>query len=119
MEHMISRRMILKKTFGLMAISALGPVLGACQKACRKEESPTNAKEEADFSACESSSLSPDEKAIRNNLRYVDATPISTRTCDNCKLYTLPKAGAQCGGCRIIPGPVHPKGWCSSWYALM
>lgn len=122
MESLISRRKLLKGAGSLVAFSALSPViLSACQKSCSKEEANVSAKEEAALPfSCEGvDQVSEDQKAIRAALRYVDATPISARTCDNCKLYTRALAGAACGGCKVVPGPIHPKGWCSSWYALM
>lgn len=118
---LISRRNLLKKAGGLLAASAIIPALSSCKKSNTKEQPTLNAKEEPaqPFSCNDDSSLSGEQKAIRANLRYTDITPISSRTCDNCKLYNLPKKGASCGGCKILPGPVHPKGWCSSWYVRM
>lgn len=122
MEQGISRRNLLKGAGGLLAFSALGTgFLSACQKSCNKEEASTNAKEDFDLPlACEGADqVSQDQKAIRDALRYVDTTPISARSCDNCKLYTEAVAKTLCGGCKVVPGPIHPKGWCSSWYARM
>lgn len=121
MEQGISRRNLLRGAGGLLAFSALGTGLLACQKSCHKEEASTNAKEDFDLPlSCEGSDqVSEDQKAIRVALRYADASPISTRTCDNCKLYTDPAPNVTCGGCKVVPGPIHPKGWCSSWYARM
>lgn len=119
MEILISRRKMLKASAGVLA---LGSVVPAILSSCKKNQMsvPTNNKEEQEFKACSSQQeLSEDQQAIRKNLRYVDDTPVSGRTCDNCRLYTLPKDSDNCGGCQIVPGPIHPKGYCISWLARM
>lgn len=121
MKTPISRRSILKKTLkgalGLAAVSFIAPALSSCKKKA-PPEADLNAKQD-DKGCSGQESLNEDQRALRNNLKYVDHTPIPSRTCDNCKLYTNPEPGSFCGGCKILPGPVHPKGHCISWYARM
>lgn len=49
------------------------------------------------------------------SLSYVEETPSENQYCANCSLYTQPEDGEQCGGCQLLPGPVHPNGYCTSW----
>lgn len=116
MELTISRRTLLKSGAGILSLSVLAPVL---LSSCKKPAQASG--DEKNVEPCPSDVvLSTEQIAIRNNLRYVDATPISTRTCDNCRLYTEAMRGTSClGGCKIVPGPIHPKGYCISWLARM
>src|SRR5207247_964867 len=123
MRDYISRRSALKKALkaalGLASFSVISELLlSSCERKNQagSEKAPSfDAKE-----ACLiDQNLDPDQQAIRKNLKYVDQTPISTRTCDNCKFYTNPAQDSSCGGCKLFAGPVHPKGWCNSWYPRM
>jgi hypothetical protein len=118
-----SRRNFLKKSIkgslGLFVFSGLAnTVLSSCKKNQPQNGPLENANKEA-FSCPDSDKVSADDRVRRANLKYVDKSPIPSRTCDNCKLYTLPKDSSPCGGCKVLPGPIHPKGYCQSWYYLM
>jgi hypothetical protein len=127
MKESISRREMLQRVLQTTAAgvlcSVIGPsLLSSCdKKSPTKKELATEGKEQEQLpdSCADQDKLTPQELAIRKNLKYVDQTPISTRTCSNCKLYTNPAPNNFCGGCKILPGPVHPKGYCNSWYARM
>jgi hypothetical protein len=100
-----------------------GSFLAACKKNPAKEKAPeVNAKEvieQASSSCPNQNELTEQERAIRASLKYVDKTSIPARTCKNCKLYTLPVNNALCGGCKVVPGPIHPEGYCTAWIPLM
>lgn len=120
----LSRRSLLhmtaKGSAALMITSVLGSTLQGCKK--RSENNfPVNAKEEhQDDNFCEGvEKLTDDEKAARKALKYVDNTNFPGRACDNCKIFTLPQNNSVCGGCKIVPGPIHPKGYCAAWIARM
>lgn len=70
-----------------------------------------------DFTCTDTSGLTEAEVQMRETLAYVDETPFPDKRCDNCQLYLPPEAGAQCGGCQVLKGPVHPQGYCNSWAA--
>ena len=70
---------------------------------------------DGEFSCMDTSGLTDAEVAQREATQYVDATPDMEKTCSNCQLYTAPAADAQCGGCTVIKGPVHPNGYCTLW----
>ncbi|MFT4604084.1 MAG: hypothetical protein ACI9W4_000804 [Rhodothermales bacterium] len=59
--------------------------------------------------------LTEQEVAMRNSLAYVDVTPDAAKNCLNCSLYLAAAAGASCGGCNLLKGPIAPNGYCISW----
>lgn len=85
---------------GLLAIA--GSALLAC------------GKEKKEVSCMDTSGLKPDEVAMRTSLAYVDRTPDPAKTCSNCQFFR-PAAPDQCGGCTLLKGPIHPRGYCKSW----
>lgn len=100
MAAKVSRRLALYQglAFGAAAGSAL---FGAA--ACKKE-----------LSCSDTSGLAAMDVQMRTSLGYVDRSPQPDKRCDNCLHYKA--AGEnQCGGCAILKGPIHPKGYCNSW----
>ncbi len=83
--------------------------------ACKKEESkPQQTKTEGP--KCDDvTGLKPEDIEQRKNLQYVDNSPEPSKLCSNCALYIPAEAGAPCGGCNLIKGPISPNGWCTSW----
>ena len=65
----------------------------------------------------DTSGLSMEQLNNRKSFVYVDVSNKAGEECSNCQFYTLPKAGAFCGGCSLFAGPVSPKGHCNSWAA--
>ena len=53
-------------------------------------------------------------KNLRTSLQYHERAPDQTKNCVNCAQYTEGQYG-DCGGCKLIPGPVKPKGGCTSF----
>lgn len=110
---------ILKNFFTFGAVFSLVPTfLSSCKKTSvlETEEAPES---KGPIIPCPLDQLSSKEIAIRERLKYTDESPISTRNCKNCKLYSAPKDNSHCGGCSALPGPVHPQGYCISWYHRM
>lgn len=63
------------------------------------------------------SGLSAAEQATRTSTEYVDASPHGvSKQCLNCNFKQNLTATA-CGGCTVVPGPVHPNGYCNLWVA--
>lgn len=79
------------------------PVLPAFVVGCKK-----------DLACTDTTGLAPEKVALRTTMEYVDATPNPTKTCANCQLFK-PAAPDACGECSLVPGPIHPKGYCKSW----
>lgn len=124
MKTLISRRQLLaqfKNGLGLAAISSLAPILISACKPKNGDDTDLNGAVAAlsDWAPCpDQDQLSDQEKTVRASLKYVDQTQVLRTTCDNCKLYTYKKE-FTCGGCRVVPGPIHPKGYCIAWIPRM
>lgn len=112
-----SRRTFLQR---LAVLGTAGVVTPAVLSACGGGEeggAQEGAGGEASFSCTDTSGLTEQEIQMRNNAEYVDDSPHEDKTCDNCQLFTEPAGGEQCGGCQVIKGPIHPKGYCNLWVA--
>jgi hypothetical protein len=120
-KNHLSRRDFLLR---LGAVGALGVGAGTLVSACGGGESRTTPAPEAapDAAAtaevrCDDvSALTADELRMRNEAyKYVDVTPDPQKRCDNCALYVAAAAGAACGTCTLVKGPIAPGGHCLSW----
>ena len=63
------------------------------------------------FDCNDSSSLSPADTKARNEVLYVEAASTPSTACDVCQ-YWINAGTNGCGGCRLLRGPIHPKGTC-------
>jgi hypothetical protein len=59
--------------------------------------------------------LTLEERSFREESAYAAETPDTSKRCDNCEYWELPEAGAPCGGCTVISGPIHATGYCDLW----
>lgn len=66
----------------------------------------------------DTSSLTPDELATRSSLGYVDRSPDVTQECSKCRQYLPASSKDACGGCKIMKGPIHPRGTCRAFAAM-
>jgi hypothetical protein len=99
---LITRRQLLRRTLAAgAAVAGAGYLIGCDSK-------------DDELSCDDASGLSADEQQRRTALQYTDNSPKPDQHCDDCQFYEDRGAG-QCGGCTIMPGPVHPKGWCASY----
>ena len=102
MSESVSRRQFLVTTGAALGV---GAALSACGGG-------------VEAASCEGyAALSPADLQARENLNYVDVTPVAGQRCDNCRLYNAPEGGSPCGGCQLFPGPVAPAGYCTAWAA--
>ena len=89
------RRLLVVAPITLAALA-----LGAC------------AKKEPD--ACTSTlGLTNEEIKTRNSLAYADRSPDPKKHCIDCVQYVAPPSIDQCGSCKVLKGPVHPRGSCN------
>lgn len=65
---------------------------------------------------CPPTQLSPEDEKIRQALRYTDHSPDPEKLCNGCQQY-LPNPDADCGGCKLMKGPIHPAGYCTAFAA--
>jgi hypothetical protein len=94
-----------RRTLLLAVVAGAAATATACKKA------------PAELTCTDTEGLTPAERALRvETLAYVDRTPYPAKTCDACQLYR-PAAPDACGGCSVLKGPVHPRGYCTSWIA--
>lgn len=115
-----SRRAFIQKLTALGTAGVLTPVvLSACGGGDGADTAGTTAEGggTADFSCTDTSGLTDAQIQQRENTNYVDDSPNPDQVCGNCQLFTQPEAGAQCGGCQVVPGPIHPQGYCDLWVA--
>jgi hypothetical protein len=98
-ERVVSRRRLF-----LLGGSAL-TLLGAA--GCSKGPSSCN----------DVSGLNAEDAKVRTTLEYVDRTPDPSKPCDKCQQWIPPAEADACGGCKVIKGPIHPKGHCKVFVA--
>jgi len=94
----LNRRAALKPLLALSAAAALPISLWACSK-----------KPDCN----DVSKLSDAELRTRNEVaKYVDQTLEAAKRCSSCVQFVAP-APNQCGGCKVVPGPINPDGNCT------
>jgi hypothetical protein len=93
----VSRRLLLLE--GASLVGVLGLV------GCDKGPSSCN----------DVSKLTSDQQNTRTTLGYEDASHEPGKSCLKCSQYTTPASADQCGGCKVLPGPVHPNGYCRAF----
>jgi hypothetical protein len=101
MDEKISRRDVLKRSAALGVLATVG---GA---ACSKPQS---------LSCADTTSLSSADAQTRVTLQYVDHSTDPTKTCLGCQQF-IPAAPDTCGTCKVVKGPINPKGNCKSFVA--
>ncbi len=113
-----SRRRFLQKLTAFGTAGIITPVvLSACGGDDDAAGDTTAGDGSGNFSCMDTSGLSDAEIQQRESTNYVDESPHEDQLCSNCQLFTEPEEGAQCGGCQVVPGPIHPDGWCDLWVA--
>ena len=100
MGDSITRRATLKL---LVAV----PLAAAVVSACGKKTEPDSCQDLA--------GVSDADKATRSALQYTDRSPEKDRRCTACTYWQAPKDVAECGGCQLIKGPIHPAGFCTAF----
>ncbi|MEY3014315.1 MAG: hypothetical protein RIT45_3050 [Pseudomonadota bacterium] len=105
MSDQVSRRSFLRQS---LSVSALGIGAGLVLTACGKSGGGAAA------AGCnDTSGLAEADKAMRTTNNYVEAAADASKACEKCQLYVAAAAGAACGGCSVIKGPINPKGSCN------
>jgi High potential iron-sulfur protein len=94
MESRVDRRGLLLCSAAFGA-SALAP-------ACKRSET------------CPPSQLTAEDTKLRETLHYTDRSPNPDKLCNGCQQY-LPNTDADCGGCKVIKGLIHPAGYCAAF----
>jgi High potential iron-sulfur protein len=101
---LLSRRMCLGATLGF----SLGGTLLAAVAGCQKRG----------LLVCgDPSHLSDAENSLRTSLHYTEESTRSNQVCAGCGFFDGSSRDA-CGTCKLLKGPVSPKGHCDSWNAI-
>jgi High potential iron-sulfur protein len=59
---------------------------------------------------------SDDEDSMRMSVNYIEVSPHGAdRDCRNCEFWVPANAGAACGECTLVAGPISPLAYCDSW----
>lgn len=108
-DSLITRRQLLRRTLGAgAAIAGSGFLIAACDE---------DEEQAAELDCTDVSGLDAQERQTRETLGYTDESPEADQQCKNCRFFEPAESEGACGGCQIMPGPVHPLGWCKSWAA--
>jgi hypothetical protein len=99
-DQQLSRRATLR-------LLVVAPMAASVLSACGKKTEPDSCQ---DVSA-----LSDAEKTGRSALQYTDKSPQADKHCDICNFWQPASDPAQCGGCQLVKGPIHPKGYCTAF----
>jgi len=91
----MSRRALLGHTACVVSLMVL--------PACSKKEPVT----------CGGTNPSAEDQKIRTQLQYTDQAAEPARVCKNCVQYVEASEAGACGTCKLIKGPIHPRGTCA------
>ena len=53
----------------------------------------------------------------RSALAYADSSPEPGKDCSGCQQFIAAPDEGKCGSCKLLKGPVHPKGYCRGFAA--
>lgn len=108
-----SRRSFINKYARASAFFLSG---GMLLSSCGGEKKEQNSQEStASADPCDIKTVSAEELKKRQDLGYVDESPIADNQCNNCNLFLPPTAKKDCGGCMLFKGPVNAEGYCTYW----
>lgn len=77
--------------------------------------SAADSEDELDCTGTEG--LTSAEISVRQTHSYIDRSEKPGQSCTNCMLFKPPrtKDSSTCGSCKVMPGSIHPAGWCAVW----
>lgn len=104
-EKLISRRDLLQKSAAVAGALAVFGSAAACSK------------QPAALVCTDTSGLAPADVTVRTTLGYTDVSVEAGKMCTNCQQFVPPAAANTCGTCKILKGPINPKGYCKSFVA--
>jgi hypothetical protein len=104
MDDKLSRRDLIHRSVAFGALAAFGAA------ACGKEKRPA-------LSCNDTSGISAADAQLRTTLAYVDSSTEPGKSCTQCQQYNPAPSADVCGTCKILKGPVSPRGYCKSFVA--
>ena len=118
---MQKRRAFLQQCFSVITAGVAGSIVF---QSCGNDGSPDIKPGEGNpappatgLEVVDSSKLTKADFEKREQLGYVDQTPIEDNRCENCALYIKPNEQRDFGGCQLFRGPVNANGYCAYWAA--
>ncbi|HVU01873.1 MAG TPA: hypothetical protein VHE30_08980 [Polyangiaceae bacterium] len=94
-----------RRRFLLSSLAVLGAgEIGACKN-----------REASGFACTDLGGLPEADVAARTAMAYVERAPDGARECGRCVQFMGTYDG--CGACKVIRGPIHPKGTCKIFAA--
>jgi hypothetical protein len=100
-QESIERRRLL-----LAATATAATALGVLAAACKRRPPET----------CPPEPLLEADRELREKLHYTDHSPEPQKFCNGCQQYTH-EGDKDCGGCKLMKGPIHPAGYCVAFSA--
>lgn len=104
MREIVSRRELLRQSAAVGVITAFGSAASACGK-----EKPKA------ISCNDTTGLSAADAQLRTTLGYADISLEAGKSCARCMQFIPGPTPDACGACKILKGPVNPKGNCKSF----
>lgn len=104
-EKLISRRDLLQKSAAVAGALAVFGGAAACSK------------QPAALVCTDTTGLAPADVTVRTTLGYTDVSMEPGKMCSNCQQFVPNATPNTCGSCKILKGPINPKGHCKSWVA--
>lgn len=113
MSKKITRKEFMQRIalYGFGAAGAVG-VLNSCGSS---EEGGGSQAAKTPDPCGDTTGLTEMEIKVRTTFEYIPTSNVANKFCDNCQFWVVPAEGSPCGGCQIIKGPIHPKGYCNQW----
>jgi hypothetical protein len=71
----------------------------------------------AEFTCTDLAGVPAADAQTRTTLGYVDRATDQSKVCLKCVQYVEPTSEGQCGGCKVLKGPIHPLGGCNAFSA--
>ncbi len=98
-----SRRQTLRQVISLPVLGSAAALFAAC------------GNDSGGLECNDTSGLSSQDKQFRETQKYTDVSKDPKKNCYNCNFYE--GTDKACGTCKVIKGPVSPKGNCNLWAA--
>lgn len=99
MSHTSRRELLRGSAAGLLVLVS----------GCKKDSKP--------FTCTDTAALAPADTAVRTALGYVEPSTEAGKDCNGCVQFVASPTDASgaCGTCKLMKGPIHPKGYCKGF----
>ncbi len=102
-DDRVSRRGLLERGGALGVLALLGAA------ACGKKPAAAN--------CTDTTGVAPADVQVRTTVAYTDVSLEAGKMCQGCQQFIPPPGGAPCGTCKVVKGPINPKGYCKLFVA--